>query len=157
MTYSPGWKFVVIAALALPTLAGCATRTVPYTTAAAPALPAPSPKAVATSGQPGIPFSGDTPAPDMQAVLDAHAALGYRPVETLPPDKARLQPSAADAVAEVLRRRGEPTAPPPGVSTREMVYPGGAGPMPARLYIPDGVTGPMPVIVYYHGGRSHLR
>ena len=148
-----GWKTAAVAAsLILPPLAGCATATMPYTAAASQNAPMPPPPAAPVDGQPGVPFSGSNPNADMQAVLDAHAALGYRPTETLPPEKARLQPSAADAVAEILRRQGQPTTPPPGVRTQEVVYPGGAGPMPARLYIPEGAGGPLPVVVYYHGG-----
>ena len=54
-------------------------------------------------------------AADMQAVLDQHAALGAKPIETLTPVKARLQPSAADAAHAVMRRQGQSTAPPPAV------------------------------------------
>lgn len=104
------------------------------------------------AGQPGIAFSGDKPALDMQAVIDAQAALGYRPIETLTPADARRQPSAADAVQAVLRRQGKSTGPLPGVSTQEVTYDGPAGKLPARVYRPDGATGPLPVIVYYHGG-----
>lgn len=40
------------------------------------------------------------PQPDaqMQMVLDQHAALGPKPLETLSPAEARKQPSRADAV-----------------------------------------------------------
>ena len=94
-----------------------------------------------------------TPAPDMQAVLNAMAALGAKPIETLTPVKARLQPSAADAAKMVMRRQGMSTAPDPAVTTRELPY--GSDPMQyARIYKPAAPagSGPMPVIVYYHGG-----
>ena len=92
-------------------------------------------------------------APDMQAVLDALAALKPKPIETLTPVKARIQPSAADGTKAVMRARGLSTAPDPAVVTSDMPY--GADPMQyARIYKPAvGATGtPMPVIVYYHGG-----
>ena len=92
-------------------------------------------------------------APDMQAVLDQHAALGAKPIELLTPVKARIQPSAADAAMAVLRRQGQSTAPDPAVTTQDLPY--GADPMQfARVYKPVAAAGarPLPVIVYYHGG-----
>ena len=88
----------------------------------------------------------------MQAVLDALQALGAKPIETLTPVMARIQPSAADAVQAVMHRRNMPIAPDASVTTREMAY--GADPMQyARIYNPAAATGtPMPVVIYYHGG-----
>jgi acetyl esterase len=88
----------------------------------------------------------------MQAVLDAQLALGLRPIETLAPADARRQPSAADAVKAVLRQQGKPTDPPPGVATTEITFTGPEGALPARVYKPADARGPLPVIVYYHGG-----
>ena len=93
------------------------------------------------------------PAPDMQAVLDQLAALGAKPIETLTPVRARTQPSAADAARAVMRRQGMSTAPDPAVATQDMPY--GADPMQyARIYKPVAAAGagPLPVVVYYHGG-----
>ena len=92
-------------------------------------------------------------APDMQAVLDALAALQPKPIEMLTPVKARIQPSAADGAKAVMRRKGMSTAPDPAVTTREMPY--GADPMQyARIYKPAAAPSnmPLPVVVYYHGG-----
>ena len=92
-------------------------------------------------------------APDMQAVLDQHAALGAKPIEALTPVKARIQPSAADAAHAVMRRQGMSTAPDPAVTTQDLPY--GADPMQfARVYKPVAAAGagPLPVVVYYHGG-----
>jgi len=106
----------------------------------------PPPPAVAT--QP------PAPAADMKAVLDAHASLAPKPIETLSPLRARLQPSAADATRKVMRTRGLSTAPDPAVTTQDLPY--GSDPMQyARIYKPVAAanTGaPLPVIVYYHGG-----
>ena len=93
------------------------------------------------------------PAADMQAVLDAHAALAPKPIETLSPVKARIQPSAADAAKALMRKQGMSTAPDPAVATQDLAY--GAHPMQyARVYKPLAAAGgaPLPVIVYYHGG-----
>jgi acetyl esterase/lipase len=90
----------------------------------------------------------------MQAVLDAHAALGAKPIETLTPAKARLEPSAADAAKMVMRQKGMSTAPDPAVTANDVAY--GADPMQfARIYTPAATMGagtPMPIVVYYHGG-----
>ena len=91
---------------------------------------------------------------DMQAVLDALAAMNGKPIETLEPAEARKQPTPTDAVMAVLKARGKDTAPNvlvPGVSSTDTTVPGAAGPLPTRIYTPDG-AGPFPVIVYYHGG-----
>ena len=90
----------------------------------------------------------------MQSVLDAHAALAPKPIETLEPAEARQQPTIADAVTRVLVNQQRDTAPStlvPGVTTMERSIPGAAGNMPATIYTPAG-AGPFPVIVYYHGG-----
>ncbi len=91
-------------------------------------------------------------APDMQAVLAAQASLGPKPIETLTPAQARLQPSPSDGVQVVMKRKGLPTQPDPSVSTHEESY----GPDPlemARIYAPAAdAHGPRPLIVYYHGG-----
>lgn len=96
------------------------------------------------------------PAPaaaDMQAVLDAHAGLAPKPIETLTPVNARLQPSAADAASVVMRQKGMSTAPDAAVTTKDLPY--GADPMQyARVYRPAAApaSAALPVIVYYHGG-----
>lgn len=91
-------------------------------------------------------------APDMQAVLDALAALAPKPIEMLTPVRARIQPSAADATKAVMRKKGMSTAPDAAVVTQDIAY--GADPMQfARIYKPAAAMGaPMPVVVYYHGG-----
>ena len=91
---------------------------------------------------------------DMQAVLDALAALGGKPVESLSAPEARQQPTPTDAVMAVLKNKGKDTAPTalvPGVTSVDREIPGAAGNIPARIYTPDG-AGPFPVVVYFHGG-----
>ena len=91
---------------------------------------------------------------DMQAVLDAHAALGPKPIETLEPAEARKQPTPADAVMALLKKQGKDTAPTalvPGVVSVDQTIPSMAGLLPVRIYTPDG-PGPFPVVVYFHGG-----
>lgn len=91
------------------------------------------------------------PDPQMKAVLDALAELGPKPIETLTPQEARKQPSAADAVKAVLKKQGKKTDPEPVGSVKDVTWPGPAGKLPARVYTPKG-DGPFPVLVYFHGG-----
>ena len=133
-------------------LAACASSPAPQ--AEAPPAPvaatAPKPAPVAATGT-GTEYKAD---PGMQAVLDQLAALGGQPIETLSVAQARLQPSPADAVKALLLKQGRSTDPAelvPGVTSRDRTISGAAGPLPARIFTPDG-PGPFPVIVYFHGG-----
>ncbi|WP_187271532.1 alpha/beta hydrolase [Massilia arenae] len=89
--------------------------------------------------------------PSMQKVLDAMASLKPKPIETLSPEEARKQPSAADAVKKVLQDAGQSTAPEPGVTMKTQTVQGKGGSFPVHIFTPEG-KGPFPVIVYYHGG-----
>lgn len=114
-----------------------------------------------TAGGTTVPATGSTgtreagaPEAEMQAVLDRHAALGPKPIETLTAQEARRQPTPADAVTALLLAQGRdttPTALVPGVTSVDRTIRGAAGSIPARIYTPEG-SGPFPVIVYYHGG-----
>ncbi|MES2755071.1 MAG: alpha/beta hydrolase [Pseudomonadota bacterium] len=126
-------------------LASTATGAVAQSPMSPNAAPPPPPRA--------MPTKPAKPAADMQAVLDAHAALMPKPIELLTPVKARIQPSAADALKKYMRARGLSTAPDPAVTTQDLPY--GSEPMQyARIYKPVAAagSGPLPVIVYYHGG-----
>lgn len=90
----------------------------------------------------------------MQSVLDALASLGGKPIETLTPAEARMQPSAADGARAAMQNKGMSTAPDPAVMTRDLPY--GSDPKQfVRIYKPANAPAggkPMPVVVYYHGG-----
>ena len=91
-------------------------------------------------------------APDMQAVLDAHARLGAGPIHLGTPTKVRAGPTPTDAVKAVMTARGMSIAPDPSVVTRELAYGRNAW-QKARIYSPAGATNRQrPLIVYYHGG-----
>lgn len=92
------------------------------------------------------------PSADMQAVLDKLASLGGKPIETLEPAEARKQPTPADAVKALMTAKGLSTAPDPAVATKDVSYPAGAGSQKARIYTPAGAKGPLPVVLYIHGG-----
>ena len=87
----------------------------------------------------------------MQAVLDQLATLGAKPLETLTPEQARTQATPADAVKAVLEGQGKATTPEPVAKVEDSSFPGPAGAVQIRIYTPEG-SGPMPVILYIHGG-----
>ena len=89
---------------------------------------------------------------DMKHVLDATKGLGGKPIETLPAAEARKQPTPTDGVKALLKEQGKSTDPEPGVTAKDMTYPTEGGTQTVRIYTPDGTTGPLPVVVYYHGG-----
>ncbi|EAR52331.1 putative lipase [Oceanicola granulosus HTCC2516] len=92
------------------------------------------------------------PTQEMQAVLDKLAELGAEPLSTLSVEAARSQPTPADAVAALIEERGIETDPAlDAIATTDVMIPGAAGEVPARVFTPDG-EGPFPVIVYWHGG-----
>ena len=106
--------------------------------------------------------TGDTPAAasqtteagkadaDMQAVLDKLASLGGKPIESLSPADARLQPTPADAVKALMTEKG--IAADATVTTKDVTYPTAGGVQKARVYMPAGVAANAPVVLYIHGG-----
>ena len=117
------------AAVATAVLAGCA---------------GPPPAAPDPSGQANA---------DMNRVLTALASMNPKPIETLTPDEARQQPTAAMAAIAVQQQTTGSAAPLPVASVQDITVPGAAGPLPARIYNPGtGQHPPLPVIVYFGGG-----
>src|SRR6478735_12676263 len=95
--------------------------------------PPPPPPPPATAIQP------PKAAPDMQSVLDALASLGGKPIETLTPAEARMQPSAADGAKAAMAKKGLSTAPDTSVTTQDLPY--GADPRQfARIYKPAAAS-----------------
>lgn len=92
------------------------------------------------------------PNAQMQAVLDQLVALKPKPIETLSPAEARIQPTPADAVRALLAKRGQVPDDMGINDVREIKVKGGAGEIPARLYKPEANGKSLPLIVYYHGG-----
>lgn len=84
--------------------------------------------------------------PMAQALLDRQATSGEPPMETLSAQQARAIADVRVLRATFARREG--------IATREVEAPGPHGPVPIRLYRPEG-TAPdvlLPVLVYIHGG-----
>ena len=94
---------------------------------------------------------------EMQAVLDALAAMHAKPIESLSVAEARKQPTPADAVNAVLQKEGkspDPESQFKGVTSKDSQIPGPAGSLPVRVYTPSHPASgkALPVIVYFHGG-----
>ena len=93
---------------------------------------------------------------DMLLVLQKMQELGIKPIDSRTVEEARAQPTPADAVKAVLKDQGKDPAALMAamkVSKKDMTYPIADGTQPIRIYTPEGAgAGPLPVIVYYHGG-----
>ncbi|RPD44096.1 alpha/beta hydrolase [Hymenobacter sediminis] len=103
-----------------------------------------------------VPF-GEAMDPQMRAVIQQFVSYGTPPLPTLSPRQARMAPSVTDAVMELLKQNNrQPKA--AAVTTTQKFIPGSYTPQSApdgilvRIYTPTGVSGPLPVVVYYHGG-----
>src|SRR5438874_6712570 len=84
--------------------------------------------------------------PQIQEVLKVMAAANLRPIEAMTPTEAREQMEAT-----ARARKAEPL---PVARVEERAMPGPGGPIRLRLYWPNASSsgGPVPAIVYYHGG-----
>ena len=80
--------------------------------------------------------------PQVQAFLDQVTAMNLPPLNTMSVEEAR---QAAAALSEVHG------APEPVASVDNLAIPGPAGEIPVRVYTPEQ-SGPLPVLVYFHGG-----
>jgi acetyl esterase len=81
--------------------------------------------------------------PQIQEVLRVMAEAKLRPIEAMTPAEAREQMEAT-----ARARKAEPL---PVAKVEERMIPGPAGLIRLRLYWPQA-AGPVPAIVYYHGG-----
>ncbi|HEV7297973.1 MAG TPA: alpha/beta hydrolase [Tepidisphaeraceae bacterium] len=92
--------------------------------------------------------------PQMTAVLDELKELNPKPVENLSPQQARQQPTPTQAVKQLMQERGMDTSPEPmaSVNNRNVTTADGRN-VPVRVYTPKTQRqGPLPVLVYAHGG-----
>lgn len=93
------------------------------------------------------------PNAQMQAVLDALAGLNPKPIDALSPAEARRQPTPAMAAAKVAKQKGVDMTPAKVKDVDDRKIRGPAGDIPIRVYTPaNAPDGPLPTIVYYHGG-----
>lgn len=93
---------------------------------------------------------------DMRKVLAELKKLGAKPIGTQSVEDTRKGPTPADAVKAVLKAEGkDPMALMAAmkVAKKDTTYPTAGGSQPARIYTPEAAgSGPLPVILYFHGG-----
>ncbi len=80
--------------------------------------------------------------PEMARVLEGLAAAGTADLASQTPEEARA----------MFRQMSGLLPPEPLAEVRDLALEGPAGPIPARLYIPDPDEVPAPCLVYFHGG-----
>ncbi len=80
--------------------------------------------------------------PQAKMLLDQMQAMGLPPFDALPVPEARA------AIMAMVAAAGEPE---PVARVENRTIPGPAGDIPVRIYTP-AVSGPVPVLVFYHGG-----
>lgn len=87
---------------------------------------------------------------DAQAAIQRIIASGEPPMETLTAQQARAVADARVLKGSFAHREG--------VYTEEREAPGPDGAIPLRVYRPDtrDGTGPLPILIYYHGGGMVL-
>jgi acetyl esterase len=104
----------------------------------------PPPVLRALSGTRPWPGGADELDPGIRLLLLLRKLRGALPVDRLPPDEARRR-----ARRDAFVHAG------PAVevgSVRELMVPGAAGALPARVYSPGAPEGSRPLLVYFHGG-----
>jgi acetyl esterase len=89
--------------------------------------------------------------PQMQTVLEKLASYHDKPIPQLTAVEARKNHTATDAVMDVMKDNKIPM-PVVKVDTMGKDIPVTGGNIHLRVYTPQGSEGPLPVIVYYHGG-----
>jgi len=112
-------------------------------TAATIAGSLPTPIQRALAGRP-IRVDGQELNTEIQLMLRMLALLPDSDFEQLPIEKSRAQ---IDMEARLVSGRPIPMA-----SVEPLSIPGSAGPIPARLFRPEGLPATAPLLVYFHGG-----
>lgn len=112
-------------------------------TAATIAGSLPTPIQRALAGRP-IRVDGQELNTEIQLMLRMLALLPDSDFEQLPIEKSRAQ---IDMEARLVSGRPIPMA-----SVDSLSIPGSAGPIPARLFRPAGLSATAPLLVYFHGG-----
>ena len=91
-----------------------------------------------------------TPKPEMKTVLDEMKKDTSKPVESGTADEARMKTSPQSLAEKMGKQKGtlEKIS---GVEISDIEVSGATAKIPARMYKPTG-SGPLPVVVYFHGG-----
>lgn len=97
------------------------------------------------------PAWGEDIKPQMQAVIEKLASYNDKPIPQLTAVQARKNHTPTDAVKDLMKEYNI-AMPIVKVDTLGKEIPVNGGNIHIRVYTPQGATGPLPVIVYYHGG-----
>jgi len=97
------------------------------------------------------PAWGKSMKPEMLAVIEKLESYGDKPIETLTATEARKNHTPTDAVIDLVKANNIPM-PAPKVDTTGTDIDVTGGKIHLRMYTPKSANGPLPVIVYYHGG-----
>ena len=89
--------------------------------------------------------------PEMQVVIEKLISYNAPAIETLTPEKARLNPTPAMAVMDVMKDNNIPT-PVSKVDTVGQNIPVAGGTIHIRIYTPKAAMTTYPIILYIHGG-----
>ena len=90
--------------------------------------------------------------PQMWAVVDQLKAFGNVPYPELTGFQARHEKTPTNAVMALLMQTGVPPQEPQVSINHRKIPVGPSQGLLVRTYTPMGMSGPMPVIVYFHGG-----
>ena len=95
-------------------------------------------------------MAANSPKPDMKTVLDEMKKDTSKPVEQGDATEARLKTSPQSLAEKMATKKGtlEKVA---NVEISDIEVMGAEGKIPARVYKPTG-AGPLPVVLYFHGG-----
>src|ERR687898_2488140 len=159
MATTRGAAFAAISLLALAS-SPALTRTALAQQSPSPSAPAVPPMQLDLTGFQGAAKMDDSGTMkradnDMGRVIAKLQQLGAKPIGTQSVEDTRKGPTPADAVKAVLKDQGkDPDAlmAQMKVIKQDITYSSPAGDLPARVYKPEGTQGPLPVVVFYHGG-----
>lgn len=82
--------------------------------------------------------------PEIQELLKQIEAVGLPPFSVITPQEARQRSARSAASLGSIR--------PPGVRIHDEELPGPGGPLRLRVFTPEGLAGPLPGLVFFHGG-----
>ena len=88
----------------------------------------------------------------MWAVVDQLSSYGNVPYGELTGFQARMEKTPTNAVADLLKQNGLPPTPPAVTIDHREIPVGPSQGLLIRTYTPVNAGGPLPVVVYYHGG-----
>ncbi len=129
---------------------GCVTAGLPTTTPDDDVAMATDPMDVTTDA-PKPSWAPDID-PQMWAVVDQLEAFGNVPYPELTGFQARMEKTPTNAVMALLMKTGIPPTEPAVTVGHRKIPVGPPQGLLVRTYTPVGASGPMPVVVYFHGG-----